>query len=158
MYHETKSLFGDAALEEIRRKEESMSTVRIGPNHQVTIPQDVLKKLEVGVGDSLQADVEEGKLVLTPTSAPALAPEEETLLRQTKRKIARIRKDLSRSRGLTCAEADIAVRARLIPSDQRWWWTEGWQAGERQADRDIKAGRAKVYETADQLLKDLRKR
>ena len=57
--------------------------------------QDVLKKLVVGVGDSLQADVEEGKLVLTPTSAPALAPEEETLLRQTKRKIARIRKDLS---------------------------------------------------------------
>ena len=67
MYHETKSLFGDAALEEIRRKEESMSTVRIGPNHQVTIPQDVLKKLEVGVGDSLQADVEEGKLVLFPS-------------------------------------------------------------------------------------------
>ena len=157
MYHETKSLLGDAALEEISRTEESVSTVRIGPNRQVTIPQNVLKKLEVGVGDSLQADVEKGKLVLTPTST-ALAPEEETLLRQAKRKIARIRNDLPRSRGLTCAEADIAVRARLIGSDQRWWWTEGWQAGERQAERDIKAGRAKVYETADQLLKDLRKR
>ena len=135
-----------------------MSTVRIGPNRQVTIPQDILEKLEVGVGDSLQADVEEGKLVLTPKSAPALAPEEEKLLQQAKRKIAGVRKDLARSRGLTNAEADIAVRARLIRSDQRWWWMEGWQAGERQAERDIKAGRVKTFESAHELLKDLRKR
>ena len=135
-----------------------MSTVRIGPNRQVTIPQDILEKLEVGVGDSLQADVEEGKLVLTPKSAPALAPEEEKLLQQAKRKIARVRKDLARSRGLTSAEADIAVRAGLIDSDQRWWWTEAWQSGERQAERDLKAGRVKVFENADQLVKDLQKR
>ena len=135
-----------------------MSTVRIGRNRQVIIPQDVLEKLEVGVGDSLQADVEEGKLVLTPKSAPALAPEEEKLLQQAKRKIAGVRKDLARSRGLTNAEADIAVRARLIRSDQRWWWTEAWQGGERQAERDIKAARVKVFESADELLKDLRKR
>src|SRR5438093_7530714 len=135
-----------------------MSTVRIGPNRQVTIPQDILEKLEVSVGDSLQADVEEGKLVLRPKSAPTLAPEDEKLLQQARRKIARIRKDLGRSKGLTPAEADIAVRAGLIDSDQRWWWTEAWQSGERQAERDLKAGRVKVFENADQLVKDLHKR
>src|SRR5438552_4103580 len=135
-----------------------MSTVRIGPNRQVTIPQDVLEKLEVGVGDSLQANVEEGKLVLTPKSAPVLAPQEEKLLQQARCKIARIRKDLGRSKGLTPAEADIAVRAGLIDSAQRWWWTEAWQSGERQAERDLKAGRVKVFENVDQLMKDLEKR
>jgi len=145
-------------LEENTTKEGSVSTVRIGPNRQVTIPQDVLEKLEVGVGDSLQANVEEGKLVLTPKSAPALAPQEEKLLQQARRKIARIRKDLARSQGLTSAEANIAIRLGLIDSDQRWWWMEGWQAGERQAERDIKAGRVKTFESAHELLKDLRKR
>src|SRR2546426_4992138 len=144
MYHETNSLPGDAALEKFTAKGGSMSTVKIGPNRQVTIPQDVLEKLEVGVGDSLQADVEEGKLVLRPKSAPVLAPEEEKLLLQARRKIARIRKDLARSRGLTSAEANIAVRAGLIDSDQRWWWTEVWQSGERQAGGGIKGGRVKV--------------
>ena len=30
-----------------------MSTVRIGPNRQVTIPQDVLEKMELGAADDL---------------------------------------------------------------------------------------------------------
>jgi bifunctional DNA-binding transcriptional regulator/antitoxin component of YhaV-PrlF toxin-antitoxin module len=28
-----------------------------------------------------------------------------------------------------------------IPADQRWFWTERWQAMEREADEDITAGR-----------------
>ncbi len=28
-----------------------------------------------------------------------------------------------------------------IPADQRWFWTERWQAMEREADEDIAAGR-----------------
>ena len=135
-----------------------MSTVRIGPSRQVTLPADVLEKLDLGAGDALEAEVREGKLVLTPKSAGLLAPEERKLLQQARRKIARIRKDLGRSKGLTPAEADIAVRAGLIDSDQRWWWTEAWQSGERQAERDLKAGRVKVFVNADQLLKDLQKR
>ena len=135
-----------------------MSTVRIGPNRQVTIPQDVLEKMELGAGDTLEAEVREGKLVLTPKSAGALAPEERKLLQQAKRKIARIRNDMARSRGLTPAEADLASRAGLIQKDQRWWWTEAWQSGERQAERDLRVGRVKVFESANELLQDLRKR
>ena len=135
-----------------------MSTVRIGPSRQVTLPADVLEKLDLGAGDALEAEVREGKLVLTPKSAGLLAPEERKLLQQARRKIARIRKDLGRSKGLTPAEADLAARAGLIQEDQRWWWTEAWQGGERQAERDLKAGRVKVFESANDLLQDLRKR
>ena len=135
-----------------------MSTVRIGPSRQVTLPADVLDKLDLGAGDALEAEVREGKLVLTPKSAGMLAPEERKLLQQARHKIERIRKDLGRSKGLTPAEADIAVRARLIDSDQRWWWTEAWQSGERQAERDLRVGRVKVFESANELLQDLRKR
>ena len=135
-----------------------MSTVRIGPSRQVTLPADVLEKLDLGAGDALEAEVREGKLVLTPKSADMLAPEERKLLQQARRKIARIRKDLGRSKGLTPAEADLAARAGLIQKDQRWWWTEAWQGGERQVERDLKAGRVKVFESANDLLQDLRKR
>jgi len=135
-----------------------MSTVRIGPSRQVTLPADVLDKLDLGAGDALEAEVREGKLVLTPKSAGMLAPEERKLLQQARRKIARIRKDLGRSKGLTPTEADAAVRAGLIDSDQRWWWTEAWQSGERQAERDLRVGRVKVFESANELLQDLRKR
>src|SRR2546428_8639744 len=135
-----------------------MSTVRIGPSRQVTLPADVLEKLDLGAGDALEAEVREGKLVLTPKSASMPAPEERKLLQQARRKIERIRKDLGRSKGLTPAEADIAVRAGLIDSDQRWWWPEAWQSGERRAERDLKAGRVKLFESPAELLKDLRKR
>ena len=135
-----------------------MSTVRIGPSRQVTLPADVLEKLDLGEGDTLEAEVREGRLVLTPKSAGMLAPEERKLLQQARRKIARIRKDLGRSKGLTPAEADLAARAGLIQKDQRWWWTEAWQGGERQVEQDLKAGRVKVFESANELLHDLRKR
>src|SRR2546427_8571285 len=135
-----------------------MPTVRIGPSRQVTLPADVLEKLDLGAGDALEAEVREGKLVLTPKSADMLAPEERKLLQQAKHKIARIRNDMARSRGLTPAEADLAARAGLIQKDQRWWWTQAWQSGERQVEQDLKAGRVKVFESANELLQDLRKR
>ena len=43
------------------------------------------------------------------------------------------------------AEA-LAVMQRLIP-DQAWFWTEVWQAGEREVDRQIAAGEGTVYYT-----------
>ena len=52
-----------------------------------------------------------------------------------------MRKDLVRSRGLTREEAAIAAKAGLIASDQQYWWTEGWQKGERAAEADRRRGR-----------------
>jgi AbrB family looped-hinge helix DNA binding protein len=44
----------------------------------------------------------------------------------------------------------VAVRA-----DQSWFWTERWQAMEREADADIAAGRATVVEGLEGLISHL---
>lgn len=36
--------------------------------------------------------------------------------------------------------------------EQAWYWTEQWQAGEREAEADIAAGRHEISEDADELL------
>jgi hypothetical protein len=56
-------------------------------------------------------------------------------------KIEHIRKDLVRAKGLTHDEAALAAKAGLIEADQRYWWTEAWQKGERAAEADRRAGR-----------------
>ena len=39
------------------------------------------------------------------------------------------------------------LRATLpIPADERWFWSDRWQAMERQADTDIAAGRVSQFE------------
>jgi hypothetical protein len=42
-----------------------------------------------------------------------------------------------------------------VPEDQAWFWTEEWQAMEREADEDVKAGRYKRFESVDELIADL---
>lgn len=39
-----------------------------------------------------------------------------------------------------------------IPADQKWFWTEEWQAGEREATRARAAGETMVYESGDVFL------
>lgn len=45
-----------------------------------------------------------------------------------------------------------------VPADQVWFWTERWQAMEREADADIEAGRTTVVEGLDGLLGHLSSR
>jgi hypothetical protein len=40
--------------------------------------------------------------------------------------------------------------------DNPWFWSESWQAGERRADRDIRAGRVRRFRSPRSLLKDLK--
>jgi AbrB family looped-hinge helix DNA binding protein len=42
-----------------------------------------------------------------------------------------------------------------VPADQAWFWTDRWQAMEREADADIGAGRATAVEGADELIAHL---
>jgi AbrB family looped-hinge helix DNA binding protein len=44
-----------------------------------------------------------------------------------------------------------------VPADQRWFWTERWQAMEREADEDIAAGRVTVVDGPEALLEHLDK-
>lgn len=39
-----------------------------------------------------------------------------------------------------------------IPTDQRWFWAEDWQEGEREASAQIAAGDTAVYESDDDFL------
>ncbi|MBM3235751.1 hypothetical protein FJZ31_05585 [Candidatus Poribacteria bacterium] len=54
-----------------------------------------------------------------------------------KQKIEAIQQDLSQAVGLTWEEAEIAAEVELIAKDQKWWWTEAWQEGEREVEEDI---------------------
>ena len=41
---------------------------------------------------------------------------------------------------------------------QAYFWTKEWQAAEREADEDIKAGRVKSFDSVEELIKDLEER
>ena len=44
---------------------------------------------------------------------------------------------------------------KLIDSSQAYFWTKEWQAAEKEATEDIKAGRVKTFDTVEELFKDL---
>ena len=50
----------------------------------------------------------------------------------------------------------IELRPHIaIPADQAWFWTEEWQKGEREVDKDIAAGRVKRFDSVEELFEDL---
>ncbi|MDQ3760319.1 MAG: AbrB/MazE/SpoVT family DNA-binding domain-containing protein [Actinomycetota bacterium] len=42
-----------------------------------------------------------------------------------------------------------------VPADQRWFWEADWQAGEREATEQIKAGNVEVFEDVDAMFASL---
>ena len=42
-----------------------------------------------------------------------------------------------------------------VPADQKWFWSEGWQALEAEANADLGAGRLSISGSAEDLLGDL---
>jgi bifunctional DNA-binding transcriptional regulator/antitoxin component of YhaV-PrlF toxin-antitoxin module len=42
-----------------------------------------------------------------------------------------------------------------VPADQRWFWTERWQAMEREVDAHVAAGRVTVVDGPDALFEHL---
>jgi bifunctional DNA-binding transcriptional regulator/antitoxin component of YhaV-PrlF toxin-antitoxin module len=51
----------------------------------------------------------------------------------------------------------ILLRPRkVIDATQAWFWDPEWQAGEREADADLAAGRLESFESAEELLSALR--
>jgi AbrB family looped-hinge helix DNA binding protein len=57
---------------------------------------------------------------------------------------------------VTVEDAGIVLRAKkLVDADQAWFWTEAWQRGERQASRDILAGRVSPAQGANEFVDSL---
>jgi len=52
-------------------------------------------------------------------------------------------------------ERAVLMPKKLVDKNQAYFWTRKWQEGEREADEDIKAGRAKTFDSIDELIKDL---
>jgi AbrB family looped-hinge helix DNA binding protein len=47
---------------------------------------------------------------------------------------------------------------KVIDATQAWFWTPEWQAGERQADADLAAGRVEVFASGEQFQEALKAR
>lgn len=139
-----------------------MSTVKIGPKHQVTIPKDVFAQLFLKPGEFLEANAEKGRIILVPkkltnkTTVPSLTKKEQNILFHAKLKIEDINKDILKSKGLTTDEIKISCKVGLIDPEQSWWWTEKWQKGERKSVQAIREGKVKKFSSIDNLIKDLR--
>ncbi|MEA2082219.1 MAG: AbrB/MazE/SpoVT family DNA-binding domain-containing protein [Elusimicrobiota bacterium] len=139
-----------------------MSTVKIGPKHQVTIPRDVFAQLYLKPGEFMEAIFEKGRIILIPKqltnriSAPPLTGKEQNILFRAKRKIEKINKDILKSKGLTANEIKISCKVGLIDPEQSWWWAEKWQKGERKSAQEIREGKFKNFSGVNDLIKDLR--
>ena len=44
---------------------------------------------------------------------------------------------------------------QVIDKSQAYFWTEAWQAGEREAQEDLEAGRVARFKTLEALIADL---
>ena len=78
---------------------------------------------------------------MTKTDVIALSKEEQKILKKVQAKIEKIKRDMVHSKGLSEEEISVAVKVGLIDKDQTWWWTEEWQRGEREAQKEIDEGR-----------------
>ncbi len=123
-----------------------MPFTKVSTSHQITIPKPVFDDLKLRVGDIVEVVSKGGEAVLTPkrivdtTPVASLSDKEQAMLPVVKQKIETIRTDRINSEGLTKAEANVAAKVGFIDPDQRWWYLESWQKGEREADQAIKDG------------------
>jgi TRAP-type C4-dicarboxylate transport system substrate-binding protein len=46
-------------------------------------------------------------------------------------------------------------RQKLMDKSQAYFWTKEWQEAEKEASKDIKAGRVKAFDTVEELFEDL---
>ncbi|MGH3975008.1 MAG: AbrB/MazE/SpoVT family DNA-binding domain-containing protein [Pseudonocardiaceae bacterium] len=48
---------------------------------------------------------------------------------------------------------EVLLRGMIsVPADQRWFWEPDWQAGEREASEQIKAGDVEVFDDVDAMF------
>ena len=46
---------------------------------------------------------------------------------------------------------------KMIPAHQAWFWTASWQAGEQEAEEQLRQGQGEAFKTADDFLDALDK-
>jgi len=73
---------------------------------------------------------------------------------------ASVRKELGVEEG-DLVEIDIVdehavlIPKKLVDKSQAYFWAKEWQEAEKEANKDIKAGRVKVFDSVKELFEDL---
>jgi hypothetical protein len=62
---------------------------------------------------------------------------------------------LSSDEAMTSVPIIYEGKVKLIDPEQFWFWTDEWQAGERQVDEYIRAGNYEEFETMEEFLHTL---
>ena len=52
-------------------------------------------------------------------------------------------------------EKAVLIPKRLVDKNQAYFWTKKWQDAEKEADENVRAGRVKVFDSVEELTKDL---
>jgi len=141
-----------------------LATTKIKERFQVTIPREVRDRFKCEVGDTLDVVYQNGRIVMVPQQVIAkpqiakLDKREQVLAHIARDKIRKIGSDFLNSVGLSEDEIRVATKIGLIDPDEAWWYSEEWQAGEREASNEVKDGEvSEAMEGAelDQYLDDL---
>lgn len=91
---------------------------------------------------------------------------EHRFLTVTRRGVLALPAEIRRRHGLDRPGAQVELAERedgvielrphvAVPADQAWFWSERWQAMEREADADVEAGRTQVFDGAEEFAADL---
>jgi AbrB family looped-hinge helix DNA binding protein len=54
-------------------------------------------------------------------------------------------------------ERAVLMPKKLVDKSQAYFWTKQWQEGEKEADEDIQAGRVRIFDSVEELIRDLEK-
>ena len=130
-----------------------MAVVKVNITGEGHIPlgPEVLARVYMRAGEVEIEPVTRGVLLIKSRSLA----QEEVRLSQVRRKMARIRDNLAAAEGLTLDEILLAAQYNLIDPEQGYWWSEEWQAGEREVEQERETGQVAAFESVDALLADL---
>jgi len=60
------------------------------------------------------------------------------------------------NRWSSAADDGVQMRGlKSIRADQAWFWTPEWQAGEREVDAEIAAGKGRIFMSTEELIEHL---
>ena len=76
------------------------------------------------------------------------------LLEQASRLARKLSQAGSKHKPLTTPIPELK-RPKHVPKDQEWFWTEEWQAGEREANEALARGDYLEFDTVEEALAEL---
>ena len=111
--------------------------------------EEITRKYEVKTCDDKDFGMTEQRFPLRHVR------KKEGILKRAKEKIKKINEDVLNSEGLDEEEIKGSVEEGIIDADQAYFWSKEHQKHHREAEKDIKNGKIKTFDDAEDLIKDL---